>query len=360
MEYVVLDTCVLVNCTLVNAVGADPELLVTIFDKMRDRGALLLLPEVIESEYRRKVPEELGLIRAQSKKFRHAITTEALPAPDVSELHMTLDRLDSAREESVTRAQEYFAAAADDPTLTVRVPLTGDIIAAGVGRALAGRKPWGSGAHDLVDPDSLVIASIAAFARENGLSEGDVVLLCSDNHKDFGVWSDAADRHVIAEDIAESIPCEIRYYKSPRSLVEDELEVVVEAGEPLAAALDSYDQMSETLASVSATAAWTDYFARIQDAITPIDPEILERLRRACAIDPKVLERLRRAVAIDPEVLERLRRAVAIDPEILQRFKRAGIGSDPEADSDPGPEGSRDVEPEDERGDEDDSYGGGE
>jgi hypothetical protein len=298
LDYVVLDTCVLVNCSLVNAVGADPELLVTIFDKMRGKGVLLLLPEVIESEFIRKVPEELALIRAQSKKFRQAISTEVLPAPDVAELHAALDRMDSERQAAAARAQEYFASAADDPSLTKRVPLSGDIVAGGVSRVLSGRKPSRTGALGLLDPDSLIVASITLFARENGLSEEDTILLCSNNHKDFGTWSDEDDRHVIAKDIADSMPCGIRYYKSPRALVEEELKIVVEADPPLAAALDNYDQLSETLANVSATAAVTDYLTKFTDGFQPVDPEILERFRRMSQV----------SLNIDPEILERFRR----------------------------------------------------
>lgn len=69
VDYVLLDTSVLVNCTFVNAANADPELLATIFSKVKERGIKVLLPIVVEFEYGRKVPEELERIRKQAKRF---------------------------------------------------------------------------------------------------------------------------------------------------------------------------------------------------------------------------------------------------------------------------------------------------
>ena len=251
VDYVVLDTCVLVNCTLVNAADADPELLVTISDKMRDKGVKMLLPSVVELEYERKVPEELALIKKQTRRFRDAITTEVLPSPDVSRLHAALDELDARRNAAVSQAQEYVAKLASDTDLTIRVALDGDVMAEAAGYALAGRKPSGGPSKGILDPDSLIVASIACFARAEGLSEADTVLICSDNHKDFGVWDPDGGAHVISPDIAKAVPCAVRYHKSPRSLVEKELEVVVNADSELSEALEHYDGISKTLRAVN-------------------------------------------------------------------------------------------------------------
>ncbi len=264
MHYVVLDTCVLVSCTLMNAVDADPELLVTISNRMREKGLRLLLPEVIELEYSRKVPEELALIKQQTKKFRKQITTEVLTAPDVSALHRTLDQLDSVRDSAAIRAQEYFSQLAADDGLTVRVPLSGDILAEATTYVLAGRKPAKPAGRGLLDPDCLIVASIASFARSRNLSPEDTILICSDNHSDFGVWSKDADRHVVAADVAAAIPCSVRYYRSPRTLVEEELQLDVQANGPLARALDQYEALTKTMASVTALIARQEYLSALQ------------------------------------------------------------------------------------------------
>ena len=251
MGYVVLDTCVLVNCTLMNAEGADPELLVTICNSMRKKGLRLLLPEVVELEYYRKVPELLDNIRQQIKKFRAEITTQVLPGPDVSALHQTLNQLESARESAAARAQEHFSKLAADDGLTVRAPLTGDILAEATAYALAGRKPSKKALQGRVDSDSLIVASLAAFSRSENFSAEETILLCSDNHSDFATWSKEAQRHVVHADIAKAIPCPVRYFKSPRTLVEEELQLNVQADPKLAQALDSYDGLRLTLESIS-------------------------------------------------------------------------------------------------------------
>lgn len=262
VDYVVLDTCVLVNCTLVNSVGADPELLATLAEKMREKGVRLLLPAVIECEYGRKVPEELGLIREQTKRFRKAVTTQVLPASDVDSLHKSLDQLDAKREESVEVAQAYFREMVEDVTLTVRVPLSGEIIAEAVSYTLAGRKPSRGVGRGLLDPDSLIVASIAAYARAQTPSSGDRVLVCSDNHEDFGVWDPDAGKHMIAPEIAAAIACDVLFFKSPRDLVE-ELQVDVSTDEPLAQALDEYDGVAKTMASMSAIRSYESFIKNL-------------------------------------------------------------------------------------------------
>jgi hypothetical protein len=260
MNYVMLDTCVLVNCTLINAPDADPELLVTIAERMRDKGLELLLPEVVKLEYGRKVPEELGLIKQQANKFRKAITTEVLTAPDVGTLHATLDDLDAKRDAAAAKGQEYFSEIAADADLTVHIALTGDIIAEATRSVLAGRKPSKGPGRGLLDPDSMIVASIASFARTRGLTEQDAILICSDNNRDFGIWDPDSGRHVIAPDIVAAIPCPVRYYKSPRLLVEEELQVDVEADKPLAQALHNYDEFAKTMTSLGAMSSYARLF----------------------------------------------------------------------------------------------------
>jgi len=340
-RYVLLDTCVLLNCTLVNAVDRDPELLVTVFDKMREADVCLLLPQVVEAEFERKIPEELQLIRSQTKKFRAAISTEVLPSPDVEELHSTLDRLDRDREASVARAKAYFDAAAEDASLTAKIPLTGEIVATAVGYALAGKKPSRSGTPGVIDSDSLIVASLVSYAEANGLSGDDQILLCSDNHKDFGRWDEDAKRHVLEPDISGLFTCDVRYYKSPRELLEGELAVVVEADPPLAAALDDYDKLSHTMASVSAS-AFTEGLANIRQYISEINKDALTSLREsAFQLDPRILQEFRgidtSAFRLDPELMKQFQpidtSAFRIDDELVRQFRETDISAhrvDPE------------------------------
>ena len=116
----------------------------------------------------------------------------------------------------------------------------------------------------MLDPDCLIVASIASFARSQNLSLEDTILICSDNHSDFGVWSEDADRHTVAADIAAAIPCSVRYYKSPRTLVEEELQLDVQADPPLAQALDEYEGLAKTMASVTALTALEDYLSTLR------------------------------------------------------------------------------------------------
>ena len=329
MKYIVLDTCVLVNCTLVNAADADPELLLALVDRIRDHGAKLLMPSVIMFEYARKVPEELALIRQQSRKFRDSVSTSVLPGPDVSRIHATLDKLDSDREAAAKRAQAYVLEVAADPEITVSITLDGNSLAEAVGYVLAGQKPSTGRGVGLLDPDSLIVASVACFARSNGLSDADTILICSDNHKDFARWDPDSKSHVIADSIAAAIPCPLRYYKCPRLLLEQELAIVVAADEPLSNALDEYDRLSDTMSSIN---RWADTIKRLRALSMPtIDTSFIESFKRASAMDQSLLESLGRASKVDQGFLESLldssRRAAAIDQSLLQSFWRAAAAN---------------------------------
>jgi hypothetical protein len=282
-----LDTCVLVSCTLLNLEGADPDLLATMSDRIREKGLQLLLPAVVEMEYSRKAPEELDRIKQQTDKFREEVTTQLLPATDVSALHHAIDQLASARAAAAKRGQEYVSRLAADAALTVRVPLTGEILSDAVTCVLAGRKPfkakrqadWG-----LLDPDCLIIASIASFARSRGLTREDAILICSDNHRDFGAWNGQTKRYDIASDIEEAIPCSVRYYKSPRALLEEELDLAVQEDRHLAQALDNYDGVAKMMASVTSGIA-RDYSLALETVMkslssnmTAIDRSLLGSL----------------------------------------------------------------------------------
>jgi hypothetical protein len=255
MRYLVLDTCVLVNCTLMNVDESDPELLDTIAGRLRRKRVKFLLPSVIELEYERKVPQLLAAISAQTKAFRKShLTTQALQQSDVSRLKRELDRIDSERSKAVDKARQYFASLAEDESRTIRVPLNGEICADAVTTALAGRKP----AHPdldrgLLDPDSLIVASVAHFARNAGLGPKDTVLICSDNHKDFATFDKDAGVHVIAPEIESALPCAVRYYKSPVDLLEKELTAPAERSIDLSGTFNRYNEFSETLRRVSAS-----------------------------------------------------------------------------------------------------------
>ena len=247
MKYVLLDTCILINCTLMNATDADPELLKALVERMREQGVKLLIPEVVQFEYERKVNEESTKLQQQTKKFRESVTTSVLPSPDVSRIHETLDKIDSDRNKAVKRAQEYFAQVMSDPEITVSIPLDGDTVAEAIGYVLAGKKPSGGpNKKGLLDSDSLIVASLARFALRNRLIDSDTIIICSDNHTDFAHWDEGNKTHVLVDPIEALFSCEVHYYKSPKLLLEQGLSVAVEDDAPLMKALEDYNQRAES------------------------------------------------------------------------------------------------------------------
>ena len=308
MKYVMLDTSVLINCTLLNAADSDPELLVALFDRMRDQGAKLLVPEVVKLEYARKAGEELEFIKGQTKKFRGSVKSAGLPSTDVSRIHETLDKIDADRDKAARRAQSYFLQVAADPDISVPIPLDGNMVAEAIGYVLAGSKPSSGPGRGLLNPDSLIVASVARFARLNGLTDDDTILVCSSNHNDFAQYDANSKTHLLADSISDAICCNTCYYHTPRFLLEQEFEIVVEDNEALRDALADYDELVEV------------------GQAAQIDPSILEAMRQAAQqaaqIDPYILKAMRQvaqqAAQIDPYILKAMRQAAQIDPSILE------------------------------------------
>jgi hypothetical protein len=299
-----------------NITDADPELLVALVDRTRAVDAKLLLPDVVKLEYARKVPEELSAIREQTKTFRKSVTTSVLPGPDVSRIHSVLDKLDSDRDAAATRAQEYLEQLSSDHDVTIPIALNSAVIAEAVKYVLAGDMPSRGPSESLLDPDSLIVASAVLFARSQGLTRADTLLICSNNHKDFAQWDPDQEMHILAETIAARIPCPARYYKSLRPLLEKELETDIQADKSLSDALDAYDQLTDTMSSIS------------------INANLLENMRRAFTINSDVLENIRRMPTVDPDVLENMRRAFAMDPNIVHHLRESLDASDLDDDAD--------------------------
>ena len=251
MKYILLDTCVLINCTLMNATDTDPDLLETLVERMREQGVKLLMPEVVQFEYERKVDEELELIKRQTKQFRDSIKPSILPSPDVTRIHETLDKIDADRIKAAKRAQDYFAKMVSDSEVTVSIPLDGDTVAEAVGYALAGKKPSHGLSKGLLDPDSLIVASLARFAHHSRLADSDTILICSDNHTDFARWDEDTGEHILADSIERLFSCKARYYRSLKLLLEKELLVALKDDKALMEALKDYNQRLESLVSTN-------------------------------------------------------------------------------------------------------------
>jgi len=301
MKYVVLDTSVLVNCSLLSTNGADPELLETIVERMRGEGATLLLPEVVRLEYGRKMPEQLKHLTDRMTKYRSSVSSSDLPSSDVQRIHELLDKIAAQREHAAEASGSSLESFIADKSLTQSIELTPGILVRALRYALGGVKPAAKRIDGFIDADSLIVASIAEFCEKVQATSDDVVLLCSDNHRDFAVWDEASSSHVVAPPIDASIGATVRYYKNPRELLELELGVDVSSDKALDTVLAKYDNISRfSIADVfladqealkkysnvgtfleSAYADWHKERALVADSLQSLIDPIAARFREA-------------------------------------------------------------------------------
>lgn len=221
LKYFFLDTCIYVACSLINKEGAHPDLLVALFENLKRNDAKLLLPDAVLHEYRRKVDIELAKLAKDIDGFA-ASGKNLAAAEDKRKLNDFFEQLKGERKQAAELAREFVERLPEERGWVVGMPLTPEIVTAAVVTSLRGAKPsWRSRAvgddsraaeRGLLEVDCLIVSTLAEWANRVRLSKDDVILFCSDNHKDFAHFDHSEDRHVIDPAIQALFPCPLEFH----------------------------------------------------------------------------------------------------------------------------------------------------
>ena len=236
MKYVFLDTCIYVACSLINKEGARPELLVALSDSIKRAGSQLLMPEVVLHEYRRSVDRELSRLATDIERFTGGGNTLAA-SEDQRKLNEFLAKLRRDREKAAALARGFVEQLPDDPSSVRSLSLTPEVLTAATLISLRGAKPsWRAkaveddsrtAARGLVEVDCLIVSTLADFARSAELGEGDLLLFCTDNRKDFALMDQERQAPAIHPDIRSLFACPVRYYARLEDLLVEEFDAKV-------------------------------------------------------------------------------------------------------------------------------------
>lgn len=223
MKYVFLDTCVIVDCAFTRKEKSSPKLLVRLMERLWDNGVILLLPEVVQLELEKVLPQTMSAAAksfgAVKKSVQEVAENSLLSHSAEAKL---LDAVKAARAElnsDVKDALDSISAISKEPDRCIVLPLEqGDLITA-TKIAIKGNKPSKSKAEwGLVQEDCLIVAALERFMKDKPDAE---IAICSSNTADFATKAGDAEGFVLHEHIASRLG-DCRFYSNPVDLMTDE------------------------------------------------------------------------------------------------------------------------------------------
>ena len=106
MKYVFLDTCVIVDCAFTRKEKTSPKLLERLLEQLDDNGVKLLLPEVVQLELEKVLPQTMDMAVSSLKSVENSV--EEVAAKSLlshSSKDKILDAVSSARKELKKRRE---------------------------------------------------------------------------------------------------------------------------------------------------------------------------------------------------------------------------------------------------------------
>lgn len=223
MKYVFLDTCVIVDCAFTRKEKTSPKLLVRLMERLGDNGVILLLPEVVQLELEKVLPQTMSAAAksfgAVKKSVQEVAENSLLSHSAEAKL---LDAVNAARAElnsDVKDALDLMNSISKESDKCIVLPLEqGDLIVA-TKIAIKGNKPSKSKAEwGLVQEDCLIVAALERFMIDKPDAE---IAICSSNTTDFATKAGDVEGFVLHEQIASRLG-ECRFYSNPVDLMTDE------------------------------------------------------------------------------------------------------------------------------------------
>lgn len=246
--YVCFDTCTLVDCAFSSRSDTPSDLLVTIFNKMKDCGVKLLAPEVIEAELGAVVERKKRLMDDDIAVIKRSI--EDSPSLGTGSKRLLSESVDKTKDSIRSNAEAIEKLIRDriaDESFCERVEFREGEICSAVRLALANAKPSKAKHGDgLLQADCLIVACIGSFIKKHRGSE---VVLCSSNTVDFA--QKVGEEWQLADSIKACLGA-VRYYVKPSDLLKNELNLTDEEEEEIEALDEEYDRVvaSSSLADI--------------------------------------------------------------------------------------------------------------
>lgn len=223
MKYVFLDTCVIVDCAFARKEKSSPKLLERLIGRLWDNGVILLLPEVVQLELEKVLPQTMSAAVKSFgtvKKNVQEVAENSLLSHSAEK--KLLDAVKSARAEldsDVKDALDLINLISNESDKCIVLPLVQEDLIAATKMAIKGVKPSKSKAEwGLVQEDCLIIAALDRFMKDRPDAE---IAICSSNTADFAKKASDREGFALHEQIASRLG-DCRFYSNPVDLMTDE------------------------------------------------------------------------------------------------------------------------------------------
>ncbi len=204
--HIAIDTNIYLFCALLTKNQHNPGILEEFVDLLDRNNVTLLVPEVVEIEFYRKLDEVFEEIKAGINSYKKIFRDEFPPYlnEDKQKMLGEIDGLIKTRVKSLGKAKILFERLLSHAN-TRRLELTETTMLNAFKRELRGIKPYNrkNEGKKKVDYDCLIVELIIKYCKENDIDE---LIICTDNISDFAEYNEETKRHELHSDILKDLP----------------------------------------------------------------------------------------------------------------------------------------------------------
>lgn len=216
-----IDTNIYLFCALLTKSNHEPSILRDIIELLDNNDVILIVPEVVELEFYKKLDEEFLRLKKGIKKYSKNFNSNfpSYLEEDKQKILNQINNLVELRKKSTDEAKKIFEKMTLHPN-TRMVRLSEEIILNTYRRELSGLKPSSiEGNKKDINPDSLIVESIISYNKRNPIQR---LIFCSDNIKDFAEFNEDKKSHDLHKDICNSFPENSILYRKLDEVLKEE------------------------------------------------------------------------------------------------------------------------------------------
>lgn len=232
MKYIFADTNIFIYCALITKGNYTTQTIDNLYKIINREDVKLLMPEVVKLEFNNKAKSIFkNDVTNNINRVKQEIKNISFPdylGEEKSEIEKNIENLLKEREQNLERVSNKILANILENQNTIWLNLNNDIFLNAYKRALSGRKPhkgsYNSSSGDIeqsINADCIIIESLIDYFK-NKETEEDELLFCSNNTKDFALFSKENNIHEIHPEIKEDLKIKVKYYNNLPDLLKYE------------------------------------------------------------------------------------------------------------------------------------------
>lgn len=216
-----IDTNIYMFCALLTKNNHEPSLLRNLLKLLEEDKMILIVPEVVELEFYRKLDQEFEKLKKSIKKSSKEFN-KIFPSyleEDKQRINNQIKDLVNLRKKSIKEVKKIYNEILGNDN-TQRIKLSEKIITNSYRRSLRGLKPSSVNNHiNGTNPDTLIIESIIKYNKNNSIKQ---LIFCSDNINDFAEFDQNTNSHILHKDIFNSLHEKTIFYRKLTEVLKNE------------------------------------------------------------------------------------------------------------------------------------------